>query len=60
VAAGNYPEERIVVENRVTSEIKVNEKSSFSGGISVTEVYRDLVGLIDAGIPVGAAGGSPI
>jgi acyl dehydratase len=46
-----YPDERLYVE-RVTSAIKVNEKSSFSGGISVTEVYRDL--WIDrAGIPVG-------
>jgi len=46
-----YPDERLYVE-RVTSSIKVNEKSSFSGGISVTEVYRDL--WIDrAGIPVG-------
>jgi len=46
-----YPDERLYVE-RVTAAIKVNEKSSFSGGISVTEVYRDL--WIDrAGIPVG-------
>ena len=46
-----YPNERLYVE-RVTSAIKVNEKSSFSGGISVTEVYRDL--WVDrAGIPVG-------
>jgi acyl dehydratase len=46
-----YSDERLYVE-RVTSAIKVNEKSSFSGGRSVTEVYRDL--WIDrAGIPVG-------
>jgi acyl dehydratase len=46
-----YPDEQLYVE-RVTSAIKVNEKSSFSGGISVTEVYRDL--WVDrAGIPVG-------
>jgi acyl dehydratase len=46
-----YPDERLFVE-RVTSSIKVNENSSFSGGISVTEVYRDL--WVDrAGIPVG-------
>jgi len=46
-----YPDERLYVE-RVTSAIKVNEKSSFSGGVSVTEVYRDL--WVDrAGIPVG-------
>ena len=46
-----YPNERLYVE-RVTSAVKVNEKSSFSGGRSVTEVYRDL--WVDrAGIPVG-------
>jgi acyl dehydratase len=46
-----YPEEQLFVE-RVTSEVKVNEKSSFSGGISVTEVYRDLW-VNRAGLPVG-------
>jgi acyl dehydratase len=46
-----YPEERLFVE-RVTSEVEVNEKSSFSGGISVTEVYRDLW-VNRAGLPVG-------
>jgi len=46
-----YPDERLFVE-RVTSDIKVNEKSSFSGGISVTEVYRD-VWVDRAGVPVG-------
>lgn len=46
-----YPEERLFVE-RVTSEVKVNEKSSFSGGVSVTEVYRDLW-VNRAGLPVG-------
>jgi acyl dehydratase len=46
-----YPDERLYVE-RVTSDIKVNENSSFSGGISVTEVYRDI--WVDrSGIPVG-------
>ncbi len=46
-----YPDERLFVE-RVTSAVKVNERSSFSGGISVTEVYRDL--WVDrAGTPVG-------
>ena len=46
-----YPDERLYVE-RITSAIKVNEQSSFSGGRSVTEVYRDL--WVDrAGIPVG-------
>lgn len=46
-----YPDEQFFVE-RVTSDIKVNEKSSFSGGISVTEIYSDL--WIDrAGLPVG-------
>lgn len=37
---------------RVTSEVRVNPKSSFSGGISVTEVYRDLW-VEDDGTPVG-------
>jgi acyl dehydratase len=46
-----YPDERLYVE-RVTSDIRVNEKSSFSGGRSVTEVYRDI--WVDrAGIPLG-------
>lgn len=46
-----FPEESLTVE-RVTSEIRVNERSSFSGGIAVTEVYRDL--WVDAvGKPVG-------
>jgi acyl dehydratase len=47
-----YPDEQLYVE-RVTSEVKVNEKSSFSGGLSVTEVYRDI--WVDrAGLPVGS------
>jgi acyl dehydratase len=46
------PGDQLYVE-RVTSEVKVNEKSSFSGGISVTEVYRDL--WVDReGVPVGS------
>jgi acyl dehydratase len=46
-----YPDEQFFVE-RMTSDIKVNEKSSFSGGISVTEIYSDL--WVDrAGLPVG-------
>jgi acyl dehydratase len=46
-----YPDEQLYLE-RVTSEVKVNEKSSFSGGLSVTEVYRDI--WVDrAGLPVG-------
>lgn len=46
-----YPDEQFYVE-RFTSDVKVNEKSSFSGGVSVTEVYSDL--WIDrAGLPVG-------
>jgi acyl dehydratase len=37
---------------RVTADVRVNERSSFSGGVSVTEVYRDL--WVDrAGVPVG-------
>jgi hypothetical protein len=46
-----YPDERLYVE-RVTSDVIVREKSSFSGGISVTEVYRDLWA-DRAGMPVG-------
>jgi acyl dehydratase len=38
---------------RVTSEVRVNPKSSFSGGLSVTEVYRDLWVEAD-GTPVGS------
>lgn len=46
-----YPDQRVFVE-RVTSKVQVNEKSSFSGGRTVTETYRDLY--IDvAGVPVG-------
>lgn len=45
------PGSRLFTE-RVTSEVRVNPKSSFSGGISVTEVYRDL--WVDRdGAPVG-------
>lgn len=45
------PGKKLYVE-RVTSEVRVNEKSSFSGGLSVTEVYRDLWVERD-GTPVG-------
>lgn len=46
-----YPDEQFFVE-RCTSAVKVNDKSSFSGGVSVTEVYSDL--WVDrAGLPVG-------
>lgn len=46
-----YPEDRLYVE-RSTSDIVVKEKSSFSGGKTVTEIYRDLY--VDrAGTPVG-------
>ncbi|MGA0027671.1 MAG: hypothetical protein ACO3IJ_09395, partial [Steroidobacteraceae bacterium] len=46
-----FPDESLTVE-RVTAEIRVNERSSFSGGIAVTEIYRDL--WVDAvGAPVG-------
>jgi acyl dehydratase len=46
-----YPNEHVCVE-RVTSDVRVNSKSSFSGGIAVTETYRDI--WIDAaGMPVG-------
>jgi acyl dehydratase len=36
-----YPDERVYVE-RSTSDIIVKEKSAFSGGATVTEIYRDL------------------
>jgi acyl dehydratase len=36
-----FPDDRAYVE-RTTSDIKVREQSSFSGGRTVTEVYRDL------------------
>lgn len=46
-----YPDEQFFTE-RFTSAVKINEQSSFSGGISVTEVYSDL--WVDrAGLPVG-------
>ena len=46
-----YANEQLYVE-RATSDVKVNSKSSFSGGISVTEVYRDI--WVDrAGVPIG-------
>ncbi|QTH21204.1 MaoC family dehydratase N-terminal domain-containing protein [Rhizorhabdus wittichii] len=46
-----YPDERVFVE-RSTSNIQVKESSSFSGGRTVTETYRDLY--VDrAGTPVG-------
>lgn len=46
-----YPDERVYFE-RTTSDIIVKDKSAFSGGRTVTEVYRDL--FIDrAGTPVG-------
>jgi len=43
---------RTAIRGARNLDIKVNEKSSFSGGISVTEVYRD-VWVDRAGIPVG-------
>lgn len=46
-----YPGDQPLVE-RVTSDISVNEKSKFSGGRTVTEVYRDLY-LDTAGNPIG-------
>jgi acyl dehydratase len=46
-----YPDDRVYVE-RSTSNIQVKEKSSFSGGRTVTETYRDL--FVDrAGTPIG-------
>jgi acyl dehydratase len=36
-----YPDERVYFE-RTTSDIIVNDRSAFSGGKTVTEVYRDL------------------
>jgi acyl dehydratase len=46
-----YPDERLFVE-RVTSDIIVKDKSAFSGGGTVTEIYSDLY--VDrAGSPVG-------
>lgn len=46
-----YPDQEVFFE-RVTSKVQVNEKSSFSGGRTVTETYRDLY--VDrAGVPVG-------
>ena len=46
-----YPDERVYFE-RTTSDIIVKDKSAFSGGKTVTEVYRDL--FIDrSGAPVG-------
>lgn len=46
-----YPDDRLYVE-RATSNIIVKETSSFSGGTTVTEIYRDLY--VDrAGSPVG-------
>jgi len=46
-----YPDERLLYE-RVTSDVVVRENSRFSGGRTVTEIYRDLY--VDrAGSPVG-------
>jgi acyl dehydratase len=46
-----YPDERVFVE-RTTSNIVVKDQSSFSGGRTVTESYRDL--FVDrTGMPVG-------
>lgn len=46
-----YPDDQVFVE-RYTSDIIVRDKSSFSGGRTVTEIYRDLY--VDrAGLPVG-------
>ena len=45
-----YPDQRVYVE-RTTSDIIVKESSQFSGGKTVTEIYRDL--FVDRdGIPV--------
>jgi len=46
-----YPDQQLFVE-RVTSDVSINESSSFSGGRTVTETYRDLY-VNHAGIPVG-------
>ena len=35
-----YPDQQFFVQ-RLTSDVKINEKSSFSGGLSVTEIYSD-------------------
>lgn len=46
-----YPDEQIFVQ-RITSDVVVKEKSAFSGGRTVTEIYSDLY--VDAkGQPVG-------
>ena len=46
-----YPDDRVFVE-RVTSDIRIKDTSAFSGGRTVTEIYRDLY--VDrAGSPVG-------
>jgi acyl dehydratase len=46
-----YPDDRVYFE-RTTSDIIVKDKSAFSGGKTVTEVYRDL--FIDrSGTPIG-------
>jgi acyl dehydratase len=47
-----YPDDRLFVE-RITSDIVVKERSAFSGGKTVTEIYRDLY--VDrAGTPIGS------
>ncbi len=46
-----YPDQKIFVE-RATSDIQIKDKSSFSGGRTVTETYRDLY-VDPAGVPVG-------
>ncbi|WP_035613269.1 dehydratase [Hyphomonas johnsonii] len=46
-----YPDQKVFVE-RVTSNIEVRAGSSFSGGRTVTETYRDLY-VDHAGVPVG-------
>lgn len=46
-----YPEEQVFVE-RVTSDIRIKDKSNFSGGKTVTEIYSDLY-VDSAGFPIG-------
>lgn len=46
-----YPDDQPFVE-RITSDIRVKETSSFSGGRTVTEIYRDLY-IDSCGTPIG-------